>query len=109
MVYTSRPLKLLHTDLFGHVSTGSINRKKYRLVIADHYSIWTWVKFLRTKDESYDVFGFFWIQVQTEKESKYLKVRSDYDGEFENEPFELFCKKHGTLHDLYSPRTQQKN
>jgi len=29
---------------------------------------------------------------------KILKVRSDHGGEFENEPFEAFCEKHGIIH-----------
>ncbi|CAJ2653255.1 unnamed protein product, partial [Trifolium pratense] len=48
IVSTSRPLELLHIDLFGPVQTASINGKKYGLVIVDDYSRWTWVKFLRT-------------------------------------------------------------
>jgi len=38
---------------------------------------------------------------------KILKVRSDHGGEFENEPFEAFCEKHGIIHDFSSPRTPQ--
>jgi len=38
-----------------------------------------------------------------------LKVRSDHGGEFENEPFESFCEKHGIIHEFSSPRTPQKN
>jgi len=38
-----------------------------------------------------------------------LKVRSDHGGEFENEPFETFCEKHGTVHEFSSPRTPQQN
>ena len=41
VVSTSRPLELLHIDLFGPVSTASINGKKYGLVIVDDYSRWT--------------------------------------------------------------------
>jgi len=41
-------------------------------------------------------------------ELKILKVISDR-GEFENEPFELFCEKHGILHEFSSPRTPQQN
>lgn len=59
IVSTSRPLELFHIDLFGHVGTASINGKKCGLVIVDDYSMWTWVKFLRSKDESYDVFSIF--------------------------------------------------
>jgi len=36
---------------------------------------------------------------------KILKVRSDHGGEFENEPFEAFCEKHGIIHQFFSPRT----
>jgi len=57
IVSTCRPLELLHIDLFGPVTTESINGKKYGLVIVDDYSRWTWVKFLRIKNEAYDVFS----------------------------------------------------
>jgi transposase InsO family protein len=40
---------------------------------------------------------------------KILKVRSDHSGEFENEPFETFCVKHGIVHEFSSPRTPQQN
>jgi len=95
IVSTSRPLELLHIDLFGPVNTASLYGSKYGLVIVDDYNRWTWVKFLRSKDNAYDVFSNFCTQIQSEKEMKILKVRSDHGGEFENEPFETFCEKHG--------------
>ena len=98
IVSTSRPLELLHIDLFGPVSTASIYGSKYGLVIVDDYSRWSWVKFLKSKDDSYDVFSEFYIQIQSEKELKFLKVRRDHGGEFENEPFEIFCERHGIIH-----------
>ncbi|GJY96132.1 putative ribonuclease H-like domain-containing protein [Tanacetum coccineum] len=39
-------------DLCGPLRVQSINGKKYSLVIVDDYSRFTWVKFLRTKDET---------------------------------------------------------
>ena len=78
IVSTSRPLELLHIDLFGPVSTASIYESKYGLVIVDDYSRWSWVMFLKSKDDSYDVFSKFSIQIQSEKELKILKVRSDH-------------------------------
>ncbi|WJX24545.1 hypothetical protein P8452_13640 [Trifolium repens] len=109
IVSTSRPLKLLHIDLFGPVSTASINGKKYGLVIVDDYSRWTWVKFLRVKDDAYDAFTIFCTQVQSEKSLKILKVRSDHGGEFENEPFATFCEDHGIVNEFSAPRTPQQN
>jgi len=109
IVSTSRPLVLLHIDLIGPVSTASIYGSKYGLVIVDDYSRWSWVKFLKSKDDSYDVFRKFCIQVQSEKDLKILKVRSDHGREFENEPFEIFCEKHGIIHEFSSPRPPQQN
>jgi len=108
-VSTSKPLELLYIDLFGPVNTASLYGSKYGLVIVDDYCRWTWVKFLRSKDNAYDVFSNFCTQIQSEKEMKISKVRSDHSGEFENEPFETFCEKHGIIHEFSSPRTPQQN
>ena len=102
-------MELLHIDLFGPVKTASINGKKYGLVIVDDYSRWTWVKFLKHKDESHSVFSTFCSQVQTEKDCKIVKVRSDHGGEFENRYFEDFFDSHGISHDFSCPRTPQQN
>nr|GEZ42175.1 integrase, catalytic region, zinc finger, CCHC-type, peptidase aspartic, catalytic [Tanacetum cinerariifolium] len=45
-------LYLLHMDLYGPMRVESVNGKKYILVIVDDYSRFTWVKFLRSKDEA---------------------------------------------------------
>nr|GEY73008.1 ribonuclease H-like domain-containing protein [Tanacetum cinerariifolium] len=47
-------LYLLHMDLFGSMRVESINGKQYILVIVYNYSRFTWVKFLRSKDEAPD-------------------------------------------------------
>nr|GFB28506.1 integrase, catalytic region, zinc finger, CCHC-type, peptidase aspartic, catalytic [Tanacetum cinerariifolium] len=45
-------LHLLHMDLCGPMRIASINGKQYVLVIVDDYSRYTWVHFLRSKDEA---------------------------------------------------------
>nr|GFC17536.1 retrovirus-related Pol polyprotein from transposon TNT 1-94 [Tanacetum cinerariifolium] len=45
-------LHLLHMDLCGPMRIASINGKRYVLVIIDDYSRYTWVHFLRSKDEA---------------------------------------------------------
>ncbi|GJR08747.1 retrovirus-related pol polyprotein from transposon TNT 1-94 [Tanacetum coccineum] len=45
-------LHTLHMDLCGPMRVQSINGKKYILVIVDDYLRFTWVKFLRSKDET---------------------------------------------------------
>ncbi|GJX75066.1 retrovirus-related pol polyprotein from transposon TNT 1-94 [Tanacetum coccineum] len=45
-------LHTLHMDLCEPMRVQTINGKKYILVIVDDYSRFTWVKFLRSKDEN---------------------------------------------------------
>nr|GFC40484.1 hypothetical protein [Tanacetum cinerariifolium] len=45
-------LYMLHMDLCGPMRVESVNEKKYILVIVDDYSRFTWVQFLRSKDET---------------------------------------------------------
>jgi hypothetical protein len=40
---TTRPLELLHMDIFGLVAYVSIRGNKYGFVIVDNYSRYTWV------------------------------------------------------------------
>nr|GFA66751.1 retrovirus-related Pol polyprotein from transposon TNT 1-94 [Tanacetum cinerariifolium] len=45
-------LHLLYMDLCGPMRIASLNGKRYVLVIVDDYSLYTWVHFLRSKDEA---------------------------------------------------------
>nr|GEZ68253.1 retrovirus-related Pol polyprotein from transposon TNT 1-94 [Tanacetum cinerariifolium] len=54
----------LHMDLCGPMRVESVNRKKYILVIVDDYSRFTWVKFLRSKDETPDFIIKFLKMIQ---------------------------------------------
>jgi hypothetical protein len=49
VISTSRPLELLHMDLFGPIRTASLSGKLYAFVIVDDYSRYTWVLFLAHK------------------------------------------------------------
>ncbi|GKB16572.1 putative ribonuclease H-like domain-containing protein [Tanacetum coccineum] len=60
-------LKVLHTlhmDLCGPMRVQTINGKKYILFIIEDYSRFTWVKFLRSKDETSDFVIKFLKQIQ---------------------------------------------
>ncbi|GJV39905.1 retrovirus-related pol polyprotein from transposon TNT 1-94 [Tanacetum coccineum] len=57
-------LHTLHMDLCGPMRVQSINGKKYILVIMDDYSRFTWVKFLRSKDETPEFVINFLKQIQ---------------------------------------------
>nr|GEX54791.1 hypothetical protein [Tanacetum cinerariifolium] len=64
-------LYLMHMDLCGPMHVESVNRKKYILVIIDDYSRFTWVKFLRSKDEALDFIIKFLKMIQVRLKTPY--------------------------------------
>ena len=60
----TKPLHLLHMDLFGPVFVNSLNKKSYCLVVTDDFSRFTWVFFLATKDETPEILKAF-IELKT--------------------------------------------
>ena len=108
-VSTSRPLELLHLDLFGPTQIASIGGMRYCFVIVDDYSRYTWVQFLAHKSHTFSVFEVFCKMVENEKKTSILKIRSDHGGEFENSLFDYFCALNGYFHNFSAPRTPQQN
>jgi hypothetical protein len=56
---TTRPLEMVHMDLFDPVAYISIDGNKYGLVIVDDYSHFTCVFFLQDKSETQEVLKKF--------------------------------------------------
>ena len=108
-VSTTKPLQLLHIDLFGHSRYTSLSDKFYAFVIVDDYSKYTWVLFLANKDDAIDTYWIFYKKVQNEKGYSITYIRSDHGGEFENHAFKNFCNDFGIEHQFLSPRTPQQN
>ncbi|XP_068504648.1 uncharacterized protein [Phaseolus vulgaris] len=69
-VSTSKPLELLHMDLFGRSRTMSLGGNLYALVVVDDFS------------------------------RNIGAIRSDHGGEFQNERFTSFCSKLGISHNF---------
>ena len=61
-------------DLFGPISTASLSGKYYGYVIVDDYSRYTWVYFLRFKNETFQFFTKFSRSVQKEKSVVIIKL-----------------------------------
>ncbi|GJW94895.1 retrovirus-related pol polyprotein from transposon TNT 1-94 [Tanacetum coccineum] len=76
-VTNQKKLYLLHMDLCGPIHVESINRKKYILVIVDDYLLFTWVKFLRSKDEAPDAIIKCISNIQVRLNATVRNVRTD--------------------------------
>jgi len=77
-ISTSRPLELLHIDLFGPLRTMNLGGNYYGLVIVDDYSRLTWTLFIATKDETYHSFKRFAKIIQNEKNCDISSIKSDH-------------------------------
>jgi transposase InsO family protein len=102
---TSRPLELLHMDLFRPVAYLSIGGSKYGLVIIDDFSRFTWVFFLQDKLETQGTLKRFLWRAQNEFELKVKKIRSDNGSEFKNIHVEEFLEEEGIKHEFSAPYT----
>ncbi|GJU83775.1 retrovirus-related pol polyprotein from transposon TNT 1-94 [Tanacetum coccineum] len=103
---TESKLELLHMDLCGSMRVAKINGKKCILVIIDDYSQYTWVYFLRTKDEAPDMIIDFINQVQRNLKAQILTIQTDNGTEFKNEKLRAFYAKLDIVHQTsiaYTP------
>ncbi|KAI3695228.1 hypothetical protein L1987_78220 [Smallanthus sonchifolius] len=60
------PLQLLHMDLFGPTNIMSMGKNSYCLVITDDYTRFSWVYFLRTKDETAEILKSHILRVENQ-------------------------------------------
>nr|GEX47391.1 hypothetical protein [Tanacetum cinerariifolium] len=102
-------LNTLHMDLCGLMRVQNINGKKYILVIIDDYSRFTWVKFLRSKDETPEVIIKFITQIQVGLNKTVRYVRTDNGPEFINHTLTDYYERIGIFHQKTVPRTPQQN
>ncbi|GKD10347.1 gag-pol polyprotein [Tanacetum coccineum] len=87
----------------------TINGKKYILVIVDDYSRFTWVKFLRSKDETPDFVIKFLKQIQVGLNKTVRYIRTDNGTEFVNHTLTQYYESVGIFHQKSVLRTPQQN
>ncbi|GJT66786.1 putative ribonuclease H-like domain-containing protein [Tanacetum coccineum] len=105
----SQPLQLMHMDLFGPTSVRILNHKTYCLVITDDFIRFSWVFFLKTKDETSGIFKDFITQIKNQLNQKVKSIRCDNGKEFKNRDFIKFCGSKGIKREYSNARTPQQN
>ncbi|KAK1561685.1 hypothetical protein QYE76_017663 [Lolium multiflorum] len=109
IVTTSRPLELLHLDLFGPSHYDTLGGRNYGLVIVDDYSRYSWVFLLKSKDETHREFIIFAKKAQRMYESEIKAIRTDNGTEFKNYTMQEFVDDEGIKHEFSAPYTPQQN
>nr|GEX04351.1 retrovirus-related Pol polyprotein from transposon TNT 1-94 [Tanacetum cinerariifolium] len=96
-------------DLCGLMRLASINEKWYVLVIVDDYSCYTWVHFLRLKDEAPEVIKTFLKRITILFQSPVIIIRTDNGTEFKNQVLKEYFDSVGVSHQVSSVRTPKQN
>nr|GFB07101.1 hypothetical protein [Tanacetum cinerariifolium] len=102
-------LHLLHMHLCGPMRIACINGKRYVLVIVDDYSRYTWVHFLRSKDEAPEVIIKFLKRITILLQSPVIIIITDNGTEFKNQVLKEYFDTVGISHQMSSVRTPQQN
>ncbi|GJS37008.1 retrovirus-related pol polyprotein from transposon TNT 1-94 [Tanacetum coccineum] len=102
-------LNTLHMDLCGPMRVQTIKGKKYILVIVDDYSRFTWVKFLRSKDETSEVVIKFLKQIQVSLNKTVRYIRTDNGTEFVNKVLTEYYEHVEISHQKTVSRNPQQN
>nr|GEY39194.1 retrotransposon-related protein [Tanacetum cinerariifolium] len=106
---SKQQLHLLHMDLCGPMRVESINSKWYVLVIVDDYSRYTWVYFLRTKDETPEVIKNFLKKIYVCLQAPVIIVCTDNGTEFKNHVLKEYFDSVGITHETSAAKTPQQN
>ncbi|GJT96749.1 putative ribonuclease H-like domain-containing protein [Tanacetum coccineum] len=105
----TKPLFMLHMDLFGPTFVSSLMHKKYCLVVTDDYSRFTWVFFLITKDETSEILKNFIKEIENLTDKIVKLIKSDNGTEFKNKVMDDFCREKGIKREYSVARTPQQN
>ena len=102
-------LELIHSDiceLNGNITRGG---KRYFITFIDDCSRFTYVYLLRNKDEAFEIFKKYKLEVENMHDKKIKVLRSDRGGEYFSSEFDSFCELYGIVHESSAPYTPQQN
>ncbi|GJU87672.1 putative ribonuclease H-like domain-containing protein [Tanacetum coccineum] len=105
----SRPLHMLHMDLFGPTNVKSLMKKSYCQVVTDDFSRFSWVFFLATKVETSGILKTFITGIVNQLDHKVKVIKCDNGTEFKNSVMNQFCDMKGIKREFSVARTPQQN
>lgn len=100
---TTKPFEIVHSDLSGKFSIPSLGGKYYYISFIDDHTRFSWVKFLKTKDEASQQITNFLNFINKQYDVKIKRWRTDNGGEFINKDVHKLFKEKGILHEKTPP------
>ncbi|GJR69233.1 putative ribonuclease H-like domain-containing protein [Tanacetum coccineum] len=105
----SKPLHMLHMDLYGPIIVKSLMKKSYCLVVTDDFSRFSWVFFLATKNKTSEILKTFITEIENQLDHKVKVIRCDNGTEFKNSVMNQFCEMKRIKREFSVARTPQQN
>ena len=103
-------LEYVHSDLWGSPSVvPSLAEKQYFITFIDDYSRKVWIYFLKTKDEAFDTFKEWKVEVETQTGRNLKCLRTDNGLEYCNKIFDSYCASTGVKRHMNCVYTPQQN
>ena len=102
-------LDLVHSDVCGKMSTGSLSGCEYFLTIIDDKTRYTWIYVLKHKDEVFARFLEWKALVENSTGRKLKALRTDNGGEYTSKEFETYLKQNGIRHERTVHKTPEQN
>ena len=96
--YSTKPLELIHTDVYDLALITSVNHFRYYLILIDDYTKFTLMYLLKYKSDVFDIFKYFKAIVENQLNSTIKILRTDGGGEFTLNGFNHFYSTHGIIH-----------
>ncbi|GJR57584.1 ribonuclease H-like domain-containing protein [Tanacetum coccineum] len=98
----------------GHVNFKTMNKlslmkKMYCLVVTDDFCRFSWVFFLASKDETWEILKTFITGIENLIDLRVKVIRCDNRTEFKNRVMNQFCEMKGIKREFSVARTPQQN
>ena len=106
---TLMPLELVHSDVCGKMGQKSLGGAEYFLTLLDDKTHYAWVYPLKTKDEVFQYFKEWQVEVENFTGHKVKTLRTDNGGEYTSNSFQAYLKTCGIRHELTIPKTPEQN
>lgn len=105
----SKPLELIHSDVFGPVKQPSVKGMKFMVTFIDDYCRFVWTYFMKEKAEVFAKFKEFELDAELLTGQKVKCLRSDNGGEYLAYDFSNYLKQKGIKRQLTCSNTPQQN
>ena len=104
----SNVLELVHSNVYELSYVLTRGGKRYFIIFINDFSRFTYMCLMRNKDESFDMFKCYKIEIENQKDVKVMILRSDRGGKYFPNDFSTFCEEHDIIHQNSIPYASNK-